>query len=192
MGVQIGERQAKRPAKKHADLAGEFFYAAEAAEVLGVPGIEYRQLRDLVRVVRNGAPLEDAKWARYSLADVAGLQILIDLVGGPQVFQRGSAMRMRLKPVEDALRALTEMGFSHPLIEVPLALEGKRIVAWIEGIIIDPKSGQALLTRVEQQMRVKFRSSDREEEAIDRLRADLNQLRRTQVRRGGRSRVPLL
>ena len=191
MGVQIGLRQAKPPALRHAtESVNEFFYASEAAQVLGVPEIEYRQLRKLVEVVRDGREMPERAWARYSLADVAGLQIVIDLVGGPDAFRPGGRMRMRLQPVRDAIAALRSMGFPHPLIEVPLSLEGDRIVAHLQGVVIDPRTGQGLLLQVERRMEARFVASKRQD-ALQRLRADLKQLRSEQVKRVAEPSLPL-
>lgn len=191
MGVQIGLRQAKLPALRHA-MAGvsEFFYASEAAQALGVPEIEYRQLRKLVEVVREGRPMPGKSWARYSLADVAGLQIVIDLVGGPDAFKPGGRMRMRLQPVRDAIAALRNMGFPHPLIEVPLSLEGDRIVAHLQGVVIDPRTGQGLLLQVQRRMEARYIALNRQD-ALQRLRADLKQLRSQQVKRVEEPTLPL-
>jgi len=191
MGVQIGLRQAKPPALRHAnETTSEFFYASEAAQVLGVPEIEYRQLRKLVEVVRDGRAVSAKAWARYSLADVAGMQIVIDLVGGPDVFKPGGRMRMRLQPVRDAIAALRKMGFPHPLIEVPLSLEGNRIVAHLRGVVIDPRTGQGLLVQVERRMEARFIALDRRQ-SLANLRADLKQLRAEQVKEVAEPVLPL-
>lgn len=182
MGVQIGVRQAVHPARSLVESAQqEFFYAAEAVAVLGVEGIEYRQLRELLTVIRGSDQSTGARrWARYSLADIAALEIAIELVGGRAVFE--PKRRMRIAALRRALKALRDAGFMNPLIEVPLERQGTRIVARLRGVLIDPTNGQAQLVEVERRMEQRVKEV-RLDGALERLRADLVQLRTSRPRR---------
>lgn len=182
MGVQIGERQAVLPARSRAiEAHEEFFYPAEAASVLGLHNVEYRQLRRLLELVRGPRSVESSRWARFSLADVAGLQIAVGLLGGSEVFERGR--RMRIQPLEKAVESLRLLGFANPLVQVPLERQGNQIVARIHGVLVDPQTGQGLLVSVAERMETRALDSG-SAEAMGRLRRDLARLRREMPRKG--------
>lgn len=182
MGVRVEYRQAVHPANttmpSGADMA-EYFYPNEAVRVLGVEHAEYRQMRALLALVRD-LPEEELgnHWVRYGLADIAGLQVAIQLVGGPEAFRPGR--RLRLAPLRAALAALRTMGVSHPLIEVPLILVDGKIVAQVKGLIVDPVSGQGLLGQVHDLLKQTLIEGAQGPDSIRRLQNELALLRREQ------------
>lgn len=180
MGVIVSGRQAVHPADTRAleaSPAREFYYASEVVPLLGVERIDYHQLRVLLRIVRRADDQpEDSRWLRFSLADVASLRIAIDLVGGTDAFSPGR--RIRLSPLRDAVKALHDLGIQHPLIEVPLAIHGGRVIAQIQGQLVDPTSGQSVLGTVFDLMRDALPASSNRSDALQRLASERATLRR--------------
>lgn len=132
-----------------------YFFPREVADILGVPEIDYRQLRALFKLARlqAGDPVlpADHRWSRYTLRDVAAVQEALRLAGGSVALRPGR--RLRLRPVESAVIGLMRMGVRDPLLEVPLERYGSTIVATIGGDLLDPTSGQLTIRRVFAQVR---------------------------------------
>lgn len=190
MGVRVDNRQAVHPANPTmpigADMA-EYFYPNEAVRVLGVEHAEYRQLRALLALVRDLPEAElGNRWTRYGLADIAGLQVAIRLVGGPDAFRPGR--RLRLAPLRAALTSLRKMGVTHPLIEVPLILVDGKVVAQVKGLIVDPVSGQGLLGHAHDLLRQSLIQGEQGPASIRRLQNELALLRREQRANVGQHR----
>jgi hypothetical protein len=178
-------RPARIPGSVNDSSQVEFVYANEVASILGLERVEYRQIRCLLALVRGVKETElGARWARFSLADIAGLQIAIPLVGGPDGFRVGG--RLRMAPLKRACEALRSIGIANPLIDVPLHLHDGRVVAQIEGIVVDPRSGQALLASMYDLMKDRVPRDGGRTDAIQRLRSELASLR-TSSRVGNRT-----
>lgn len=126
-----------------------FFYPGELVEVLGVERIDYRQLRILLALVRGVEPGKlPRSWAQYSLPEVAGMRLALELCGA-YTEQSSTARRyLRLSPLEKACAALRSIGIENPLLEVPLVRHGSRIIAKVNGLLVDPTNGQLILGSV--------------------------------------------
>lgn len=113
--------------------------------MLGLGAIDYAQLRRMLRIARASKGLSDPGrgWTRFTLADIAAIEILIDLGGGRSVLEQGR--RLVLGDIKETCDALRRLGFEDPLLQVPLTREGRRIVATINGIRIEPVRGQLVL-----------------------------------------------
>lgn len=120
------------------------FYPGEAARILGCPHIEYRLLRriyDLVRRQRGEDRLSG--WARWTLTDLAAAGRVIALCGGPDRLHPDH--RLTLGNLEHACVALREQGFANPLLEVTLVRQGKQFLAAVDGVVMDPATGQGVI-----------------------------------------------
>ena len=127
-----------------------FFHPREVAEIIGAPRIDYAQLRRLYRLARlqTGAPLDstDRRWARYTLRDIAAVEVALRLAGGPDALEPGR--RLMIKSVEDAVNGLLAMDVKDPLLEVRMERQGSVIVAAFAGDLIEPASGQLVMRRI--------------------------------------------
>jgi hypothetical protein len=111
-------------------------------DILGLNGIDYRQLRRIFRLV--ALDCATTKWARFTFRDLAACAVAIELAGGKAAL--GDGRRLRLDRVERACYALQKQyGIKEPLLDVPLRLEGTTIVATIEGFTIEAATGQRTL-----------------------------------------------
>lgn len=118
------------------------FFPGEVARLLGLDGVDYSQLRRLfilARTLRGETP-PNRGWSRFTLADLAATEVLVALGGGREVLASGR--RLILGRVELTCLALREMGFDNPLLQVPLARDGRRILARVDGYVFEPVSGQ--------------------------------------------------
>lgn len=136
----------KRPAERIAsDVAEAAFFPGEVARLLGLDGIEYDQLRRmfvLSRVLR-GEPSPGRKWSRFTLGDLAATEVLLRLGGGREQLALGR--HLILGDVERACKALIDLGVQNPLLQVPMARDGRRILARVGEYVIEPVSGQLAL-----------------------------------------------
>lgn len=166
-----------------------YFYPREVAEILGVPEIDYAQLRRLFKLGREQslAAVHDAdrSWSRYTLLDVARAREALRLAGGKAALQRGR--RLQLELVRKAVLRLNEAGICDPLLEVHLERQGSEIFATVEGTILNARNGQAILKDVYES--VADQIGRRERDVLSRLRAErdrkLSQVRTDlELRRG--------
>jgi hypothetical protein len=119
-----------------------YFFPGEAARILKLDGIDYHQLRLLLKLVRGDAP-EPRKWARYDLRDLAGLKLAIELAGGLDALRLGRHLNVdRVRRAAEALRAA---GINDPFVQVNLFLERDRIMAATDGLAFDATTGQIRL-----------------------------------------------
>lgn len=127
-----------------------FFHPREVAEIIGSPRIDYAQLRRLYRLARlqTGTPLDsnDRRWARYTLRDIAAVEVALELAGGAAALEPGR--RLMIKSVEDAVNGLLTMGVKDPLLEVRMERQGSVIVAAFAGDLVEPASGQLVIRRI--------------------------------------------
>lgn len=133
-----------------------YFYPRETLEILGMPDLNYSQLRAVFRLVRVQAGFAPppgrvevgsggrGEWARFSLLDIAGARVALQLASAPAHSGRPTR-RLQLKPVWDACLALRAAGFDNPLLDVPLERSGRRVLAFIDGGLIDPLTKQQAL-----------------------------------------------
>src|ERR1700674_1575884 len=144
----MAERISERPRKPRSRLSEKpgYFYPAEVARILGWANADYAQMRAVLKLVRPQARQPDRKWARYDVSDLASIRIAIELAGGVGVLAPGR--RLRLRPIHEACVALRLAGFERPLLEVPLARHGRRVVALVKGVVFEPTTGQLVARQV--------------------------------------------
>lgn len=144
MGMQVNPQRRSRPVPL-ARNEPEFFYPGELVHALGLEKIDYRQLRELLALVRGNNEAElDAGWAKYSLAEVAGMRLALELCGAYGV-DLGRRRYLRVAPLKAACASLRSLGIVNPLPEVPMVRHRKWIVAQVQGFLVDPSSGQMIL-----------------------------------------------
>jgi hypothetical protein len=147
MPDRVWEHDEVWPIRRVTGRDGEgYFFPGEVARMLGVPGIDYYQLRRLFTLVREqGGGTPNEGWSRYTLTDIAALQVVLELCGGKEAVQPGR--RLRIKRVRQACQALRDQGVANPLLEVRLHRDPgrERILAEIGGTVFDPVSGQTVL-----------------------------------------------
>ena len=121
------------------------FFPGEAARLLGLGAIDYAQLRELFRLARlaRGSASTGRGWSRFSLADLAAVEVLVELGGGREALEEGR--RLVLGDIEATCVALRRMGFDDPLLQIPLARDGRRILARVNAFVFEPTSGQLVL-----------------------------------------------
>jgi len=143
--------QAPRTRIRPGLLVAEFF-PGEVARLLGLNGIDYAQLREMHKVGRlsRGLPAPGRGWARFSLADLATLEVLLTLGGGRGALLAGR--RLVLGDVTATCDSLRGLGFDNPLLQVPLAREGRRILARVDGFVFEPATGQLVLASAWQRV----------------------------------------
>lgn len=148
MAPQVRASQAlpKRP------LTLGLFYPSEVVRILGLEGMDYRQLRQLFQIVRKQAgqeaPLE-GKWARFAFRDLVAVKAALYLAGGEEALAPGR--RLRLQDVEKICAKLKdELGLSNPLTEIAFKRRGRTVIARVQGLLFEPGSGQMLIAEVEQ------------------------------------------
>lgn len=152
------ERPRKRRKPKRASAG---FFAGEVVQILDLKGLDYRQLREMLRLAREsrGEACVDRRWATYSFRDLVAIRAIVDLFGGARAIAAGAQLRLR------ALRAvclrLRRFGFSDPLLEVKLTRAGSKIVAQSEGIRFEPASGQLLIDDMYERIEATLREKPR-------------------------------
>lgn len=152
------DTDAPSPAERGGATSEAVFFPSEVARLLGLEGIDYDTLRRLFRLSRTtqGRPdpttgLSANKWARFSLSDLACTEALVQVGGGRQALQSGK--RLLLGEVEEACERLRSAGASNPLLEVPMLRVGRtRIVAYLDGQLFEPVTGQVVLSHVIEQL----------------------------------------
>ena len=135
------------------------YRVAEVASMLGLDGlIRYDRLHALERVVVDINPAHAVErragsgstgWRRYALDDVARIVVLIDLCGGEDAFAAvGSPRLLGLHQVREAGRNLRapKWGYDDPLLQVPLVRLERAVLAHVDGLLVNPITGQELLT----------------------------------------------
>lgn len=137
-----------------------YFYPGEVAEMEGFTDIDYRQLRRLFKLVRNQADAAvgtDAAWSRYTLRDIAALRIALTLCRNEDAADSGYLL---IAPLERACDALRSQGVGNPLLGVPMIREGRTIFAEVDGVQVDPTTGQMQLRNVHDAVRAYLDASD--------------------------------
>jgi len=152
MARRVHDHQERAPARRVRD-AGEhadgYFFPGEVARLLELDGVDYHQLRRIFRLVREQAGLKDAagrQWSRFSFRDLARTEAVLRVCGGREAL--GPDRKTNLTGIKQACAALRGQGFTDPLLQVPLVRQGRRILALVDGAILDPVTGQLLLQAV--------------------------------------------
>lgn len=126
---------------------GLAFYPADVVRILRLEGIDYAQLRRILRLVRGpGEAPRSRSWARFNFQDLVGVKVAIELAGGVEAIAQGR--RLRIGDVELVCARLRREGFDRPLTEVALRRQGSTIVAEVGGIKYQPLTGQVVLRDV--------------------------------------------
>lgn len=122
---------------------GGCFYASEAVRLAGIEGLNYRQLRRLLCIVK-GEEVEARRWMRFTFREVVALRVAHRLASGRKTKHRHP--RLHFEEVERVCRVLrTRFGIDDPLTRVHLEWQGARIVARYEAVYFEALSGQLLL-----------------------------------------------
>jgi hypothetical protein len=144
----------RRPSPKTPlDLGRGYFYPGEVVRILKLEGMDYRQLRDLFRLVREqaGSPSPHKRqWARFTFRDLVALNTALHLAGGKEALAPGR--RLRLYDVERICARLRDLGLTRPLTEIAFRRRGQTVIAQVDGISFEPQTGQMLLVEVEESL----------------------------------------
>ena len=141
MARRTPDGTSKPPSDRSAGAA--YFYPAEVVRILGLQGIDYAQLRRLLRLVRPPDSQPTRGWGRYSFEDLVAIRVAVRLAGGADALARGH--RLQLAEVERTCARLRELGVAQPLVEVPLRREGRAVLADFRGVTFRPATGQLAL-----------------------------------------------
>ena len=116
------------------------FRPGNVVTVLGLGGIDYRQLRRLAKVACPNA-VKDGSWGRYSFRDMVALRAAFELAGGMDAIKAGRRLSIqRVRQTVDAARR--RFGVDDPLVQLKLSLHGRRVVASYRGVVLEPATGQ--------------------------------------------------
>lgn len=147
---EYGKLQTRVPkARIAADSTTDgYFYAGEAARILGLDELDYQQVRRLFVFVReqSGTPLQESherRWARFTIRDLACMEALVELCGGKEALKEGR--RLRIQPVRRACTWLREQGVTNPLLQVPMIRTGDQVFVVLHDTVIQLASGQLVL-----------------------------------------------
>lgn len=118
------------------------FFPNEVAHALAIRTIDYAQLRSFYRIIRDpdGTRGLPPGWSRYTLTDMAALVVALDLCGGRQAL--GPGRHLVVDRLRRACRMLYGQGFPQPLLNVKMVREGRAILVDLDGMLLDPLSGQ--------------------------------------------------
>jgi hypothetical protein len=184
MGKRVHDHVERSPSRRLRGTSAEaVFFPGEVARLLGLDGIDYSQLRRLFMLARTlrGETPPPGSWSCFTLADLASAEVLVALAGGRERLALGR--RLAFGNVEQACVALRQMGFEHPLLQVPLAREGRTILARVDAYVFEPASGQLTLEQTEEQVNLFLEQriiKDRDVRAA--IRAERRRLRPVRTR----------
>jgi hypothetical protein len=149
MSRRVHAHSPKEPAERiQGDVAAAVFFPGEVARLLGLEGVEYDQLRKLFVLARllRGEPHPGRRWSRFTLGDLAAVEVLVALGGGREQLVAGR--RLVLGEVVKACRALRVSGIPNPLLQVPMVRVGRRVFAQVDDYLVEPTTGQLALGHV--------------------------------------------
>lgn len=110
MARRTPDTTGKPPTRRAAD--GTYFYASEVVRILGLQGIDYAQLRRLLRLARTSNAQPDRRWARFTFEDLVAIRSAVQLAGGTEALAEGR--RLQLAELERACERLRELGIERP------------------------------------------------------------------------------
>jgi hypothetical protein len=150
-------KQRRPPKPKHRVAVEAVFFPGEAAKILGLKGVNYRQLRRLFDLVASGQPASRPgrslgarrrAWARFTFRDLLGVRMAVELAGGREVLV-GSRGRLLIRPVEQAVAAIRSVGgLRYPLLQATWGRVGSAIVAEVDGLVMEPRTRQLMIAEV--------------------------------------------
>ena len=176
----------KPPAARKAG-SETYFYAAEVVRILDLQGIDYAQLRRLLRLVRPpGSQPPTRQWARFGFEDLVALRVAVRLAGGTEALATGR--RLQLAELERACERLRRLGVKQPLVEIPLRREGRAILADVDSVTFRPSTGQLALPDITARVRAFLGTvHDLERPALAKHRAQI-EAERSQLARTAKAR----
>src|ERR1700683_5346564 len=135
------EKRKRHGARRQIISARNSFFPGEVVRILGLRGIDYRQLRELWNTIAPANRVPKKKWGRYTFADLVMLRAAVDLAGGREALKLGRRLR-----VAHLARVLTilqnRLGVLDPLNEIKLERIGTSILAHVSGAKLDPIESQ--------------------------------------------------
>lgn len=145
MSGKISHHSERHPSSPQPGTRAAVFFPGEVAALLDLENIEYDQLRKLwvLSLTSRGEPVPTGKWARFSLRDLAATEVLLGLVGPRERLAQGRHLNFR--GVKEACDALRTLGFTDPLLQVPMVRDRSRIVAMVDEYVVVPANGQLAL-----------------------------------------------
>jgi hypothetical protein len=145
MPPRLSDRELCSPRPRVREDRDGYFFPNEVARLLGLEGLDYRQLRRLfLLVTRSRGQVPPRRWARFDFRDVAALRAAVSALGGVDVIRR--SRRLRLAPLEFACEVLRrEFDLSSPLTQARLLQVGRDVLVQLDGARFAPDSGQLLL-----------------------------------------------
>lgn len=127
-------------------LDEEVFRPHDLPELLGIADLDYRQLRKLYELARwQGGRSVAPGWAQMSVRDISAMGVAAELALTSVNTLPLTRPRMMLKPVVDACQALLGRGVIEPLLTVRMQRVGRRVLAVVDGTVMDPTTGQIAL-----------------------------------------------
>lgn len=152
MADRIGQHLPATPKNRlkaeNGQLAG-YFYPGEVAELLVIKEIDYHQLRRFYLLIRRQVGHTPSQgWSRFTFTDLACLLVALDLSGGPLALMPGR--RLTLSNLDSVCQSLRNQGLPNPLLSVRMVRRGRSILADLDGVLLDPLSGQQLFDQVSQ------------------------------------------
>jgi hypothetical protein len=131
-----------RPPKLRARAVGDYF-PAEVVRILGLQGIDYRQLRSLAKIACPDLE-QSGSWSRYQFRDLIAIKTAFELAGGHAALRAGR--RLRFHRVARACAELRErFGIADPLVQVRMEVKGAAIHVHAEGLEYRAADGQLSL-----------------------------------------------
>ena len=150
-------RRRNRGKRRNVVSHDRVFYPGEVVRILGLRGIDYRQLRELFLIVTNKRKVDG--WSKYEFRDLVGLCAAIELLGGKEVLKK-KRERLRIKYLKEVCTRLrNNYGVDQPLSEVRLERIADEIVVRLKGHTFEPVTGQRLFSFVTEAVRGYFRTS---------------------------------
>jgi hypothetical protein len=135
-------------------------YPGEAARILRVPTVDYRQLRVIYALVREmsggqeiaeplpmkpGQKRASRPWARFTLRDLACAAEVVRLCVEPVRGSPEGRGRLNVAKLRNACTRLQKEGMTWPLLEVTFEWDGAKLVAMSNKVRFDAATGQLLL-----------------------------------------------
>ena len=147
------------------------FFPGEVAQMLNVPSLDYRQLRNIYRLVRiqAGHEFRPKEWARFSYEDIAGALEVVRICVESQGLDTTMSFRLALARLSKACRNLRRYGFSNPLLQVQLRIHDEQVIAELDGAVLDATTGQQLIDLADVRVSAFLETTDIDRELLDLL-----------------------
>lgn len=146
MAPRIHDHTKRAPRTRLLSRVKGYFFPGEAARILGLEGIDYHQLRRILRIASGPDSLQASsrKWTRFTFKDLLLVRRALDLAGGIDALK--PHRHLKLKRLQEACTALRDrFDIADPLTSANLRLDGRAIVAQLDGVTFEPATGQTIL-----------------------------------------------